>query len=55
MILIWHLLEDVLLALDILPPEEEDQLAVAHEQRRVVSVFLCKKRRLLNVQGGAPG
>ena len=41
-----HLLEDVLLALGILPPEEEDQLAVAHEQRRVVSVLLCKKERV---------
>ena len=36
-------LEDVLLALRILSPEKEDELAVSHEQRSVMTVLLCKR------------
>ena len=36
-------LEDVLLPLGVLPPQEQDELAVAHEQRRVVPVLLWKR------------
>ena len=40
-------LEDVLLALLELPPEEHDQLAVADEQGEVVAVLACGVKKSL--------